>query len=48
MEAYCVVCKRKQPMEQAKEKTTSNGRLMMAGKRSSCGTKTSVFLQNKK
>ena len=47
MEGYCVVCKCKQTMNQPKPKKTSNGRLMMAGNCSKCGTKMSVFVKDK-
>lgn len=47
MEGYCVMCKCKQQMEAAKEKKTSNGRLMMSGTCKKCGTKMNVFIANK-
>jgi len=47
MEGFCVMCKSKQKMEQAKEKKTSNGSLMMSGTCSKCGTKMNVFIANK-
>jgi hypothetical protein len=48
MEGYCVSCKCKQTINEAKEKTTSNGRQMMTGKCSKCNTKMSVFVPGKK
>lgn len=48
MEGYCVMCKCKQTMDQAKEKKTSNGRNMMSGTCSKCGTKMNVFVSSKK
>ena len=47
MEGYCVRCKSKQAMSDAKEKTTSNGRLMMSGTCSKCNCKMNVFLSSK-
>ncbi len=47
MEGYCVMCKAKQQMEQAKEKKTSNGRRMMSGICKKCSTKMSVFVASK-
>jgi hypothetical protein len=47
MEGYCVICKQKQAMEQAKEKKTANGRLMMSGVCKKCGTKVNVFVSSK-
>ncbi len=47
MEGFCVMCKCKQQMEQVKEKKTSNGRRMMSGLCSKCGTKMNVFIANK-
>lgn len=44
MKGYCVVCKNKQQILQAKEKTTSNGRHMISGNCESCGTKINVFI----
>lgn len=48
MEGYCVVCKSKQQIQQAKAKTTSNGRHMMSGKCGQCGTKINVFISKHK
>jgi len=38
MEAYCVKCKAKQEMKDAKEVTMKNGRKAMKGKCPVCGT----------
>lgn len=48
MEGYCVVCKNKQQIQNAKEKTTSNGRYMVVGSCTKCGTTMSVFISKKK
>jgi len=45
MEAYCVKCKRKEPMIDAKEITTKNGRKAMSGKCAICGTKMMKFVK---
>jgi hypothetical protein len=37
-EAYCVKCKAKRQMSEAKEVTMKNGRKAMKGKCPSCGT----------
>ena len=37
-EAYCVKCKAKKEMKEAKEVTMKNGRKAMKGKCPSCGT----------
>jgi len=39
VEAYCVKCKAKQPMADAKQITMKNGRPATEGKCSKCGTK---------
>lgn len=44
MEGYCVICKTKQQIQQAKDKTTSNGRHMLSGYCPKCGTKINVFV----
>ena len=38
MDAYCVKCKKKQPMSDAKEVKMKNGRSAMKGKCPACGT----------
>lgn len=48
MEGFCVVCKNKQQIQQAKEKMTSNGRYMMSGNCPKCGTKINVFISKQK
>jgi len=45
IEAYCVKCKRKEPMIEPKEMTTSNGRKAMSGKCAICGTKMIRFMK---
>jgi len=45
MESYCVKCKRKEPMLEPKEMTTSNGRKAMSGKCAVCGTKMIRFIK---
>jgi len=45
MESYCVKCKRKEPMLEPKEITTSNGRKAMSGKCAICGTKMMRFVK---
>jgi len=45
MESYCVKCKRKEPMLEPKEITTSNGRKAMSGKCAVCGTKMIRFIK---
>lgn len=44
MKGYCVVCKIKQQIQQAKEKETSNGRCMISGTCPKCGTRMNVFV----
>ena len=39
MKAYCMRCKKMQPMKDGKEKTMKNKRKMMLGICSKCGTK---------
>lgn len=39
MEAYCMKCKRKREMKDAKEVTMKNGKKAMSGSCSACGTK---------
>ncbi len=39
MEAYCVKCKQKREMKDAKEVTMKNGKKAMTGACASCGTK---------
>ena len=46
MEGYCVRCKCKQTITNAKEKTTSNGRHMMSGTCPKCSTKINVFVSS--
>ena len=38
MEGYCVKCKKKQEMKDAKEETMKNGRKAMKGKCPACAT----------
>ncbi len=38
MEGYCVKCKKKQEMQNAKEVTLKNGRLAMKGNCPACST----------
>jgi len=45
IEAYCVKCKRKEPMIEPKEITTKNGRKAMSGKCAICGTKMIRFMK---
>jgi hypothetical protein len=45
MEAYCVKCRRKEPMVDAKEMTTKNGRKAMSGKCAICSTKMMKFMK---
>jgi ssDNA-binding Zn-finger/Zn-ribbon topoisomerase 1 len=46
-EAYCVKCKEKREMVDAKEEKTSNGRRLLKGICPTCGTKMNKFLPNK-
>ncbi len=39
MEAYCVKCKQKREMKDAKQVTMKNGKKAMTGSCSACGTK---------
>jgi NAD-dependent SIR2 family protein deacetylase len=39
MEAYCVKCKQKREMKDAKEVTMKNGKKAMTGVCAACGTK---------
>lgn len=48
VEAYCVKCKAKQEMVDAKEETMKNGRPMMKGKCPACGTTMCKILPSKK
>ncbi len=48
MEAYCVKCKGKKEMNDAKEETLKNGRNAMKGKCPDCGTVMCRILGNKK
>lgn len=45
IESYCLKCKRKEPMVEPKEMTTSNGRKAMSGKCAICGTKMIRFMK---
>ena len=45
IEAYCVKCKRKEPMIDAKEITTKNGRKALSGKCAICSTKMMKFIK---
>ena len=47
-EAYCVKCKQKREMNDAKEVTMKNGRHAMKGTCSVCGTTVQSFLSEKK
>jgi NAD-dependent SIR2 family protein deacetylase len=42
--AYCVKCREKKTMKDVEEKTTSNGRKMLAGKCTTCGGKINRFI----
>lgn len=44
MEAYCVVCKAKRQMKNAKKVTTKNNRSAMKGQCSTCGTTMMKFV----
>ena len=46
MEGHCLKCKCKQPMENIKDKKTSNGRAMKTGTCKNCGTKMSIFVSS--
>lgn len=48
VEAYCVKCKAKKEMVDAKEETTKNGHLMAKGKCPVCGTVMCRMLPSKK
>jgi len=48
MEAYCVKCKQKQEMVDAKEEVLKNGRAALKGKCPSCGTVMCRILGKKK
>ncbi|MBX3065367.1 MAG: hypothetical protein KF726_20500 [Anaerolineae bacterium] len=48
MEAYCVKCKTKREMKNAKNVTTKNGRLMAKGTCPVCGTTINKFLASSK
>lgn len=43
--AYCVKCKAQREMKDPKEDTTANGRKMMKGTCSVCGTKMNLFVK---
>lgn len=43
--AYCVKCKEKREMKDAKEVTSANGRKMMKGTCAVCGTKMNLFVK---
>ena len=47
-EAYCVKCKAKKPMTEAKEVEMKNGRKAIQGKCSTCGTGMYKILGGKK
>ena len=47
MEAYCVKCKAKREMAEAKEVSMKNGRKAMKGKCPTCGTGMYRILGNK-
>lgn len=44
MNAYCLKCKTQMEMKDPKSKTTSNGRSMMCGTCTACGTKMNKFV----
>lgn len=44
---YCVKCKKKVAIKNAKEITSANGRLMAKGVCPNCGTKVNLFLPKK-
>ena len=46
--AYCVKCKTKRHMKEAKEKVAKNGRHMMSGLCSVCNTKMNLFIKTDK
>lgn len=46
-QAYCMKCKKQQPMKDSKMTTTSNGRKMMQGTCEKCGCKMSKFVGSK-
>ncbi len=47
-QAYCVKCKKKTEMKDAREVTMKNGRHAMKGTCSVCGTAVQTFLSEKK
>ncbi|MCL2606465.1 MAG: DUF5679 domain-containing protein [Coriobacteriia bacterium] len=47
-EAYCVKCKAKREMNDAKEETMKNGRPILKGLCAECGTKICKILPSKK
>ncbi len=47
VKGYCLKCKKQQPMNDGKLKTTTNGRKMMTGTCKSCGTKMCKFMSSK-
>ena len=46
-EGYCVKCKQKRPIKNAKVETTANGRRMAKGACPVCGTTVTRFLSSK-
>lgn len=44
--AYCVKCKAKREMKDAEETKSANGRKMMKGVCSVCGTKMNLFMKD--
>lgn len=46
MEGYCVKCKHAETIQNGKQTTTANGRLMMKGVCGKCGTTICRFLPN--
>jgi len=46
MEGYCVKCRTKRPMKDGVIEKTKNGRSIMKGLCSNCGTKMNRFLSN--
>ncbi len=43
---YCVKCRAKKPIKNAKATTTSNGRKAIKGECATCGTKMMRFIKN--
>jgi hypothetical protein len=43
-QAYCLKCKKQQDVKDPKDKKTKNGRSMVSGTCSKCGTKVNKFV----